>query len=129
MLRPDHLARRQTQGRAFGQPAILIRFSPGSRDARGRWVSGGSSRIAITLAQAPVKDARSVDVDGVAQRDVRIFHMHGIDVDSIRVGRGANEGDQIEFFGDVYRITDIGKWEDSHNSMVIATGILIDPRQ
>ena len=124
--RPAHLTHRQTKGKAFGQTADVLRYNEGHRNEYAEWVSGGYTRTPITLAQAPVKDIRSVDVDAVTHREVRIFYTHDIDIDSVRVGRGESEGDRIDFQGRVYRVVDVSAWE-SDGVFTVITGMLIDP--
>ncbi len=93
------------------EPATLIRQEPGQR-VNGRWVPGQEVLTDITAVSAPPDAAKMRDVlpEGTRLSESRTFWIEGVEIESVRVGANATEGDVIEYDGTRYKAHHVESW-------------------
>ena len=95
------------------EPATLIRQEPGSR-VNGRWVPGQETETDITVVSAPPDAAKMRDMlpEGTRLSESRMFWIEGIEIQPVRLGSDATEGDMVEYKGVRYRAHNVEDWGD-----------------
>ena len=96
----------------FHRIATLIRREPGGDNEYGEWVPGRENRTDITVISAPPDAGKTRDVlpEGVRLTESRMFWIAGVEVNPVRVGAAATEGDVIEYKGTCYRAYQVEEW-------------------
>ena len=95
------------------EPATLIRQEPGSR-VNGRWVPGQETETDITVVSAPPDAAKMRDMlpEGTRLSESRMFWIEGVEIQPVRLGTDATEGDMVEYKGVRYRAHNVEDWGD-----------------
>ena len=106
--------RRVFEGRAFGEDAVLIRRAAGSFDLDNHWVPGAENRTDVRLASwpTPAAEAREILPEGLRLSLARTFALRG-NVEALRVGTDAADGDAIEYRSRRYQAAEIRPY-DAH---------------
>lgn len=108
--RHDLLAKRITQGRAFGQPASVVIQAAGGRNAYGEWEPGATASVATVLATTPLPGAEREEMPEAARlSDARVFWLTSVAA-PIRVGTEETAGDVLEYNGVLYRALRTEQW-------------------
>ena len=118
IVRPLHLRKRPTQGRAFGESAELYRVGAGSRDQFGEFQEGPRTRSDVTLSTAPKFSRRAAEEVGVRLENTRQFTIFDLDVSPVRVGNNESSADRIRYKNVVYRVIDVRRHESIGVSVV-----------
>ena len=102
---------RPITSRRFRESATLIRQQSGQRVNR-RWVPGAETRTEITVVSAPSDAAKMRDLlpEGARLSESRTFWIEGSDVQPVRIGDNATEGDVIEYQDTRFRVQHVESW-------------------
>ena len=98
--------------RRFLEVATLIQQEPGRDNDYGEWVPGRETRTEVTVVSAPPDAAKIRDVlpEGARLSNSRTFWIESVEINPVRVGANAAEGDVIIYQGIRYRANHVEEW-------------------